>query len=359
LTSHTSSSELSEDEEDAASPQHDDDDNDGADDGDAASEEAVDEVIAISPEIITTEQEYQQTQMEETTWEQLQELKRAKDKDTGSTRTIRQREDFFRLRRGSDGAGGGGGGRGDDKEEDDMEPAPTGSDDGLGMQIFVKLPAGYTITLDVEAFDTIGTIKAVIKNKEGIPRADQRLIFADKDMDNRDTLYECNIVDGSKLVLLMALTGGGGVKKTALKGGAASANANKSNPFKDEDALDVLGARDGEAVVQTIQGLYSWTQEDAKFFVELSKMPKSVTDSMLTYLSSPGKHRSDVRIKAVLEMTPLFLSGHALIKKLKDTMTAIEKSFGSQIWEAVMAQSASSDTFSTDVFRLLVQASSV
>jgi hypothetical protein len=58
-------------------------------------------------------------------------------------------------------------------------------------------------------------------------------------------------------------------------------------------------------------------------------------------------------------MTPLFLSGKALIKKLNDTMASIEKSFGSQIWEAVMAQSASTDTFSTDVFRLLVQAACV
>jgi hypothetical protein len=181
----------------------------------------------------------------------------------------------------------------------------------------------------------------------------QRLIFADKDMEDGKTLYECEIVDGSTLTLLMALAGGG-VKKTNVKG---SASASKSNPFKEENAPDVLGARDGEAVVQTIQGLYNWTRDDVKFFVEVSKMPKATTDAMLEYLGTPGKHRADVRIRSVLEMTPLFVSGHALINKIKGTMSVIEKAFGNQIWEGVMAQTASSDTFSTDVFRLLVQAS--
>ena len=59
-----------------------------------------------------------------------------------------------------------------------------------------------TISLWVEADDTIGTIKAMIQSKEAIPRKQQRLIFMGKELENDSTIAECNIVHGSTVELV-------------------------------------------------------------------------------------------------------------------------------------------------------------
>jgi large subunit ribosomal protein L40e len=73
------------------------------------------------------------------------------------------------------------------------------------VEIFVKMPDGVkTITLNVDVErNNVGDIKFMIQGKEGIPRNQQRLIFADETLGDGRTLSHYNIVEGSTIDLVL------------------------------------------------------------------------------------------------------------------------------------------------------------
>jgi len=119
----------------------------------------------------------------------------------------------FEVRSMGGGSGSGAGGSGDkDKNEgDDEDDAPAAvpdedpdSESEPDMQIFVKFDFGdgKTITLDVQASNTINNVKFMIKGMEGIPVKDQRLTFASDSLEDGHTLNHYNIHEGDVLHLV-------------------------------------------------------------------------------------------------------------------------------------------------------------
>ena len=113
----------------------------------------------------------------------------------------------------------------DDEEPDDEEPDDDSDSGDTDMQIFVKTPEGRTITLDVEASDTISNLKKIIKNKEGIPKVHQSLIYHDQQLEDDHTLSDYSIKVGDTITMTMSIKGG--VKR-------ARSTKVKPNPFEEE-----------------------------------------------------------------------------------------------------------------------------
>jgi ubiquitin-like protein Nedd8 len=76
------------------------------------------------------------------------------------------------------------------------------------MQIKVRTLTGKEIELDIEPDYKISQIKERVEEQEGIPPAQQRLIYGGKQMGDDKTAAECKIEGGAMLHLVLSLRGG-------------------------------------------------------------------------------------------------------------------------------------------------------
>nr|GFA04341.1 polyubiquitin [Tanacetum cinerariifolium] len=74
-------------------------------------------------------------------------------------------------------------------------------------EIFVKILAGKTISLDVIATTTIGQVKSATDDQEYIPEDDQVLIFNEMVLDDSSIIFDFGIKKGSTLTLMRVSKG--------------------------------------------------------------------------------------------------------------------------------------------------------
>lgn len=77
------------------------------------------------------------------------------------------------------------------------------------MQIFIKTLTGRTITLIVEEDESIRTVKEKLKEKDGVPIDEQRLIYGGHELRDERTLKDYGICKDATLHFVLRLPGGG------------------------------------------------------------------------------------------------------------------------------------------------------
>lgn len=76
------------------------------------------------------------------------------------------------------------------------------------MQIFVKTLTGRTISLLVEEEESIEVVKEKLKDKEGVPVEEQRLIYGGHELKEGRTLKDYGIGREATLHFVLRLPGG-------------------------------------------------------------------------------------------------------------------------------------------------------
>jgi ubiquitin len=75
------------------------------------------------------------------------------------------------------------------------------------IQIFVKTLTGKCITIDTTVDETVADVKQKIFVKEGVPAAQQRLIYAGKQLEDNRNLGDYGIENETTIHMVLRLVG--------------------------------------------------------------------------------------------------------------------------------------------------------
>ena len=236
-------------------------------------------------------------------------------------------EEFFSLEKvftGGSGRGSGdgsdgdsGGSSDDDQEEDNQEDFHVPEERGDGMLIFVDPPTGKTITLNVEPDDTIIIVKAMIQGKTGTPRNHQRLIFAGKQIEDIQTLAQCEVKSQSTLQMVLGLSGGAnGPKVKKSKFTKEQKVDNLAHRFRSTHATTISATEYANVIscITASEKLLGEFAHDGLFMTKtIQKMKVSeLTELLLLSGGSSGDGGTDRKLPA------LIMACYPMIQKIKD-----------------------------------------
>jgi ubiquitin-large subunit ribosomal protein L40e len=124
----------------------------------------------------------------------------------------------------------------------------------MSMQIFAELFTGPTISLDVEASDSIEAVKQKVQDKEGVPPDIQDVVYAGTTTEDGQTLADYNIHSHS-------------VIQVELRSGVVTyANVDETAPPDGGVALAHL--RGGAAMGQRLDGIIASASYDLAFWAQ-------------------------------------------------------------------------------------------